>query len=60
MQQIVEEFIEVKGFFQSVSNENVNFKVEKKLWKDIQDCQSKDNESLIEEKNRFNNFVVIQ
>ncbi|KAK7397742.1 Protein mlp1, partial [Neonectria punicea] len=59
-QQVAEELIEAKGLLDSMRNETANLKAEKKLWKDIQDRLSKDNESLIEEKNRLNNLLATQ
>ncbi|ODA80878.1 hypothetical protein RJ55_03838 [Drechmeria coniospora] len=59
-QQVAEELIEAKGLLDSMRNETANLKAEKKLWRDIQDRMSKDNESLIEEKNRLNNLLATQ
>ena len=59
-QQVAEELIESKGLLDSIRNETANLKAEKKLWKDIQDRMSKDNENLIEEKNRLNNLLATQ
>lgn len=59
-QQVAEELIEAKGLLDSMRNEAANLKAEKKLWKDIQDRLSKDNENLIEEKNRLNNLLATQ
>ncbi|KAM5341605.1 hypothetical protein ACJ41O_014636 [Fusarium nematophilum] len=59
-QQVAEELIEAKGLLDSVRNEAANLKAEKKLWKDIQDRLSRDNENLIEEKNRLNNLLATQ
>ncbi|KIL93629.1 myosin-like protein [Fusarium avenaceum] len=59
-QQVAEELIEAKGLLDSVRNETANLKAEKKLWKDIQDRLSRDNENLIEEKNRLNNLLATQ
>ncbi|KNB04213.1 nucleoprotein TPR [Fusarium oxysporum f. sp. lycopersici 4287] len=59
-QQVAEELIEARGLLDSVRNETANLKAEKKLWKDIQDRLSKDNENLIEEKNRLNNLLATQ
>ena len=59
-QQVAEELIETKGLLDSMRNETANLKAEKKLWKDIQDRMSKDNETLIEEKNRLNNLLATQ
>lgn len=59
-QQVAEELIEAKGLLDSMRNETANLKAEKKLWKDIQSRMSKDNESLIEEKNRLNSLLSTQ
>lgn len=59
-QQVAEELIEGKGLLDSMRNEAANLKAEKKLWKDIQDRMSKDNENLIEEKNRMNHLLATQ
>lgn len=59
-QQVAEELIDAKGLLDSVRNEAANLKAEKKLWKDIQDRMSKDNEVLIEEKNRLGSLLATQ
>lgn len=59
-QQVAEELIEARGLLDSMRNETANLKAEKKLWKDIQDRMSKDNETLIEEKNRLNSILSTQ
>ncbi|KAG6001735.1 hypothetical protein E4U54_001006, partial [Claviceps lovelessii] len=59
-QQVAEELIESKGLLDSMRNETANLKAEKKLWRDIQDRMSKDNESLMEEKNRLNHLLATQ
>ncbi|KAG5972102.1 hypothetical protein E4U55_000906, partial [Claviceps digitariae] len=59
-QQVAEELIESKGLLDSMRNETANLKAEKKLWRDIQDRMSKDNESLLEEKNRLNHLLATQ
>lgn len=59
-QQVAEELIEVKGLLDSMRNETANLKAEKKLWKDIQERMSKDNDTLIEEKNRLGNLLTAQ
>ncbi|OAA51540.1 filament-forming protein [Metarhizium rileyi] len=59
-QQVAEELIETKGLLDSMRNETANLKAEKTLWKDIQDRMSKDNENLIEEKNRLNHLLATQ
>ncbi|KAM0478913.1 hypothetical protein ACHAPX_004891 [Trichoderma viride] len=60
VQQVAEELIEVKGLLDSMRNETANLKAEKKLWKDIQERMNKDNDSLIEEKNRLSNLLTAQ
>ncbi|KOS22163.1 Nucleoporin nup211 [Escovopsis weberi] len=57
-QQVAEELIETKGLLDSMRSETANLKAEKKLWKDIQERMSKDNDSLIEEKNRLGNLLA--
>lgn len=59
-QEVVEELVQAQGLLDSIRNENANLKAEKTLWKDIQDRQSKDNNSLIEEKNRLSNLLATQ
>ncbi|KHN95909.1 filament-forming protein [Metarhizium album ARSEF 1941] len=59
-QQVAEELIGTKGLLDSMRNETANLKAEKTLWKDIQDRMSKDNENLIEEKNRLNHLLATQ
>jgi nucleoprotein TPR len=59
-QQVAEELIEAKGLLDSMRNETANLKAEKKLWNDIHERMRKDNESLIEEKNRLNNVISSQ
>lgn len=59
-QQIAEELIESKGLLDSMRSETANLKAEKKLWKDIQERMSKDNDALIEEKNRLSNLLSTQ
>lgn len=59
-QQVAEELIGVRGLLDSMRNETANLKAEKKLWSDIQERMSKDNEALIEEKNRLNNLLATQ
>ncbi|EHK44644.1 hypothetical protein TRIATDRAFT_220313 [Trichoderma atroviride IMI 206040] len=60
VQQVAEELVEVKGLLDSMRNETANLKAEKKLWKDIQERMSKDNDSLIEEKNRLGSLLTAQ
>ncbi len=59
-QQVAEDLVEAKGLVESMRNENANLKAEKKLWKDIQDRLSQDNESLMNERTRLNNLVANQ
>ncbi|EHL00400.1 putative Nucleoprotein TPR [Glarea lozoyensis 74030] len=59
-QQVAEDLIEAKGMVESMRNENANLKAEKKLWKDIQDRLSQDNEALMNERSRLNNLVASQ
>jgi nucleoprotein TPR len=59
-QQVAEDLVEAKGLLESMRNENANLKAEKKLWKDIQDRLSQDNEGLMNERTRLNNLVANQ
>ncbi|RDA86926.1 hypothetical protein CP532_1878 [Ophiocordyceps camponoti-leonardi (nom. inval.)] len=59
-QQVAEELVEARGLLDSMRNETANLKAEKRLWKDIQERMSRDNESLIEEKNRLNHLLATQ
>jgi nucleoprotein TPR len=59
-QQVAEDLIEAKGLVESMRNENSNLKAEKKLWKDVQDRLSQDNERLINEQGRLNNLISTQ
>jgi nucleoprotein TPR len=59
-QQVAEDLIEAKGLVESMRNENSNLKAEKKLWKDIQDRLSQDNERLTNEQSRLNNLISNQ
>jgi nucleoprotein TPR len=59
-QQVAEDLIEAKGVVESMRNENANLKAEKKLWKDIQDRLSQDNEGLMNERMRLNNLIANQ
>lgn len=59
-QQVAEDLIEAKGLLESMRNENSNLKAEKKLWKDIQDRLSHDNESLMSERTRLNTLITNQ
>lgn len=59
-QQVAEDLVESKGIVESMRNENANLKAEKKLWKDIQDRLSQDNESLMNERSRLNNLLATQ
>ena len=59
-QQVAEELIEARGLLDSMRNENANLKAEKNLWNGIHERLTKDNEGLIEEKNRLNNLISTQ
>ncbi|POS86896.1 hypothetical protein EPUL_002423, partial [Erysiphe pulchra] len=59
-QQVAEDLIEAKGLLESMRNENSNLKAEKKLWKEIQDRLSHDNETLMSERTRLNNLITNQ
>lgn len=59
-QQVAEDLVEAKGIVESMRNENANLKAEKKLWKDIQDRLSQDNEALTNERTRLNNLLATQ
>lgn len=59
-QQVAEDLVEARGLLESMRSENANLKAEKKLWKDIQDRLSQDNESLMQEKSRLNGLLATQ
>ncbi|TVY71461.1 Protein MLP1-like protein [Lachnellula suecica] len=59
-QQVAEDLVEAKGLVESMRNENANLKAEKKIWKDIQDRLSQDNEGLMNERTRLNNLISNQ
>jgi nucleoprotein TPR len=59
-QQVAEDLIEAKSLVESMRNENANLKAEKKLWKDIQDRLSQDNENLANERSRLNTLIANQ
>lgn len=59
-QQVAEDLIEAKGLVESMRNETANLKAEKKLWKEIQDRLSQDNENLQSERNRLNGVIASQ
>lgn len=59
-QQVAEDLVEARGLLESMRSENANLKAEKKLWKDIQDRLSQDNESLMQEKSRLNGLIATQ
>ncbi|KAI0888277.1 uncharacterized protein GGS22DRAFT_198077 [Annulohypoxylon maeteangense] len=59
-QQVAEDLVEARGLLESMRSENANLKAEKKLWKDIQDRLSQDNESLMQEKSRMNGLLATQ
>lgn len=60
IQQVAEDLIEAKGLVETMRNESANLKAEKKLWKEIQDRLSQDNEGLMNERNRLNSLVASQ
>ncbi|KAL5621939.1 hypothetical protein BROUX41_005884 [Berkeleyomyces rouxiae] len=59
-QQVAEELVEARGLLESMRNETANLKAEKKLWRDIQERLTKDNEGLMEEKSRLSNLLSSQ
>ncbi|RDW94660.1 hypothetical protein BP5796_00423 [Coleophoma crateriformis] len=59
-QQVAEDLVEAKGLVESMRNETANLKAEKKLWKDIQDRLSQDNENLMNERSRLNGLIANQ
>ncbi|KAH7342906.1 hypothetical protein BKA65DRAFT_458204 [Rhexocercosporidium sp. MPI-PUGE-AT-0058] len=59
-QQVAEDLVEARGLVESMRNENANLKAEKKLWKDIQDRLSQDNEGLMNERSRLNTLIANQ
>jgi nucleoprotein TPR len=59
-QQVAEDLVEAKAMVESMRNENANLKAEKKLWKDIQDRLSQDNEGLANERSRLNTLIANQ
>ncbi|KAK0129820.1 hypothetical protein ONS96_000369 [Cadophora gregata f. sp. sojae] len=59
-QSVAEDLVEAKGLVDSMRNENANLKAEKKLWKDIQDRLSQDNEGLMNERSRLNTLIANQ
>ncbi|KAG0648731.1 mlp1 [Hyphodiscus hymeniophilus] len=59
-QQVAEDLIEAKGLVENMRNENSNLKAEKKLWKDIQDRLSQDNQRLTNEQSRLNTLISNQ
>ncbi|KAI1504753.1 hypothetical protein F5X99DRAFT_348507 [Biscogniauxia marginata] len=59
-QQVAEDLVEARGLVESMRSENANLKAEKKLWKDIQDRLSQDNENLLQEKSRLNGLLATQ
>lgn len=59
-QQVAEDLVEARGLLESMRSENANLKAEKRLWKDIQERLSQDNESLMQEKSRLNGLVATQ
>lgn len=59
-QQVAEDLVEAKGLLESMRNETANLKAEKKLWKEIQDRLSQDNENLMNERSRLNTLLTNQ
>lgn len=59
-QQVAEDLVEAKYMLESIRNENSNLRAEKKLWKDIQDRLSEDNNTLMNERTRLNSLVTSQ
>jgi nucleoprotein TPR len=59
-QQVAEDLFEAGVLVEAMRNENANLKAEKKLWKEIQDRLSQDNEGLMNERNRLNGLVADQ
>ena len=59
-QQVAEDLVEAKGLVESMRNETANLKAEKKLWKDVQDRLSQDNEGLMNERSRLNALIANQ
>jgi len=60
VQQVTEELVQARELLESTRNETANLRAEKTLWKDIQDRMSKDNEHLVEEKDRLNSLLANQ
>ncbi|CAI4217717.1 unnamed protein product [Parascedosporium putredinis] len=59
-QQVAEELVEARELLDSTRNEAANLKAEKKLWKDIQERLGKNNETLMEEKERLSSLLSSQ
>ncbi|KAI1823776.1 hypothetical protein F4861DRAFT_301641 [Xylaria intraflava] len=57
-QTVAEELVEAVAMVESMRNENANLRAEKKLWQDIQDRLSRDNENLVQEKSRLNGLLT--
>jgi nucleoprotein TPR len=53
-QQVVEELVESRGIVESMRNENANLKAEKEFWKSVESRLTKDNESLLADRDRLN------
>ncbi|GAW13765.1 hypothetical protein ANO14919_031540 [Xylariales sp. No.14919] len=57
-QNVAEELVEARAVVESMRSENANLRAEKKLWQDIQDRLSRDNENLVQEKSRLNGLLA--
>ena len=57
-QQVATDLAEARGLLESMRIENANLKEEKKLWKDIQDLLSQDNENLMGKRTRLNDLAA--
>ena len=57
-EQVAEDLTEARSLLKSIRNENTNLKAEKKLWKEIQDRLSQDNEDLMNERKRLNHLAA--
>ncbi|KAF2965088.1 hypothetical protein GQX73_g8492 [Xylaria multiplex] len=57
-QNVAEELVEARAVVEGMRSENANLRAEKKLWQDIQDRLSRDNENLVQEKSRLNGLLA--
>ncbi|TGJ79498.1 hypothetical protein E0Z10_g9260 [Xylaria hypoxylon] len=57
-QNVAEELVEARTVVEGMRSENANLRAEKKLWQDIQDRLSRDNENLVQEKSRLNGLLA--